>query len=304
MESQELLSHKNKTSNFDHALSQTVDRIKKAGDKPHVTVEQQLSLLSELSRFALGQFLIENKGLNGYWTHYLLSYPKFKSEKSFSDVETFMLRDAPTTKATQQRSQIFLAENQEKVAERATLCSVPCGMMGELLFLDFSDIEKINLVGIDQDAACFAGATTLLELQRLPFSPSFQCKDAYALQSEDKFDLISSNGLNIYQSNQSKNQLLYNSFYNALKKNGKLVVSYLTPPPSEEKPDDCEWNWDEINREHLLKQRIIFKDIIDANWTNYTSTKDMLAMIKKAGFKNIRVEPDAGNLFPTLVAYK
>ena len=85
-------------------------------------------------------------------------------------LEHFILDSAPLMLATQQRCQIFLLENQKKVEEHAVLACVPCGMMGELLYLNYERINNIQLHGIDYDADTLDDATSLAEK---PENPKF-----------------------------------------------------------------------------------------------------------------------------------
>ncbi|NEP81761.1 MAG: class I SAM-dependent methyltransferase, partial [Okeania sp. SIO3B3] len=85
-------------------------RIIQTGDKPHVTVARQLELLNELSDFPLGQFLLQNGGLNGYWTDYLIEHQYQRrftgidaEGRSLTELEKFILDKNPLPLATQQK---------------------------------------------------------------------------------------------------------------------------------------------------------------------------------------------------------
>src|SRR3990167_4867075 len=112
--SDKLISH----SIHPDTLQNTVEKIKKRimsqGDLPDVTVQKQLNLLGQLTQFDFGKFLLQNQGLNGYWTHYALTYPWFQNEiGDISELEKFMLEKSPVVIATQERFKIFLQENQK-----------------------------------------------------------------------------------------------------------------------------------------------------------------------------------------------
>ncbi|NER02763.1 MAG: hypothetical protein F6K17_09085, partial [Okeania sp. SIO3C4] len=64
---QRLLSHGNQNETIEQTIERIKQRIIQTGDKPHVTVARQLELLNELAGFPLGQFFLQNPGLNGYW---------------------------------------------------------------------------------------------------------------------------------------------------------------------------------------------------------------------------------------------
>ncbi|HAT3976641.1 TPA: methyltransferase domain-containing protein [Legionella pneumophila] len=304
-----IISHNTDSFQLNTVIMQMKERIIKEGDKPHVTVETQLKILQELSQFGFGQFLIKNQGINGYWTHYMLTHPWFgrktgfnNSGESLSDLERFLLDKAPTMLATQQRFGLFLQENQKALFNGATLASIPCGMLGELLYLDFSGINNIRLMGIDYDPAALDDAKILAKQQNLDKFTTLVCRNAWELNIQEEFDLISSNGLNIYEPDDNKVLDLYQQFHTALKKGGKLVTSFLTYPPH--LSSQCEWMFNKINPEDLLLQRIIFSDILNAKFQCYRSSQQTQKQLELAGFKNIYFLYDEAHLFPTVIAEK
>ncbi|OAI47219.1 hypothetical protein AYO45_05930 [Gammaproteobacteria bacterium SCGC AG-212-F23] len=304
-----LISHNISPSSIQTILEKTATRIKQQGDKPYVTVKRQLELLEQLSQFDFGCFLLQNQGINGYWTHYMLTHPWFgrKTRKNnrgdaFSELENFLLNCAPTMLATQQRFEIFLKENQKCVKDDANLACIPCGMMGELLYLNFKHINHIVLSGIDYDAETLQDAMSLGDKQKLNHFIKLIQRDAWHLDIHNEFDLISSNGLSIYEPDDKKVEKLYHNFYNALKPGGKVVTSFLTPPPI--LTDNCEWEMTKINQQHLLLQKILFADIIDAKFQCFRSTEQTRTQLSTVGFKNIQFIYDEAKMFPTVVAYK
>lgn len=304
-----IISHNTGSSHLNTAMQQMKERIIKEGDKPHVTVETQLKILQELCQFEFGQFLIKNQGINGYWTHYMLTHPWFgrktglnNSGKPLSPMESFILDKAPTMLATQQRFELFLQENQKTIFNGATVASIPCGMLGELLYLDFKGISNIQLIGIDYDPAALQDAITLAEKLNLTSFTQTLCGNAWELNIQDEFDLISSNGLNIYEPDDDKILDLYQQFHNALKKGGKLVTSFLTYPPH--LSPQCEWVLDKINQEDLLLQRIVFSDILNAKFQCFRSSQQTKEQLESTGFRNISFLYDEAHIFPTIVAEK
>jgi uncharacterized protein involved in tolerance to divalent cations/SAM-dependent methyltransferase len=303
-EQQNLLSHTVSTENIDIAIQEIASRIKEQGDKPYATVQTQLEILEQLSQFEFGQFLILNRGINGYWTHYMLIHPwiKTNSIEKLTSMEEFILESAPTILATQQRFEIFLQENQKEVKNGAKLACIPCGMMGELFYLNFENIDRIQLIGLDYDPNTLDNARSLAtEKNKLPMVQLHQ-GDAWQMTFRNEFDLISSNGLNIYEANDERVTQLYQIFYNALKPGGKLVTSFLTPPPT--LSDACEWNMSAINQTHLLKQKIIFADILEAKWQCFRTSQQTQLQLESVGFERIEFIYDKAKLFPTVVAYK
>lgn len=304
-----LLSHAVSPETLDKTLKKISARIKQEGDKTYVTVNRQLELLAELSKFDLGRYLLQNQGLNGYWTHYILTHPWFgrKTGKNnrgepLTTIEMCFLNGLPIVLAMQQRFEIFLKENQQEVKNNATLACIPCGMMGELLCLNYKNIQDIHLIGIDYDAGALDDAKELAEQQDLlPFVKLIQ-QDAWHLQFQNTFDLLSSNGLNIYEPDYDKVTALYRKFYQALKPNGKLVTSFVTYPPH--LTDQCEWDLSKVKEEDLILQKILFSDIIGAKWQCYRSSDETIGQLKSVGFEKLRLIYDDAKIFPTVVAQK
>lgn len=299
-----LISHCISTETLDLCVQKITERIMQQGDKPYVSVKYQLDLLQQLREFDFGKFLICHQGINGYWTNYMLTYPWHKNEigHQLSPMERFILERAPIMLATQQRFEIFLQCNQKEVKEKAVLACIPCGMMGELLYLDYKTIHSIQLVGVDYDDNALNDAKLLAEEKKLMPWVTLEQGDAWQLKAQDAFDLISCNGLTIYEPNDLKLMDLYQLFYKTLKSGGKLVTSFLTPPPM--LAEHCEWNLSKINEEHLLLQKIIFVDILDAKFQCYRSSLQTKKLLESAGFKQIEFVNDDARLFPTVMAYK
>ncbi|MCP0914048.1 MULTISPECIES: class I SAM-dependent methyltransferase [Legionella] len=304
-----LLSHSANPADLKAALQKIRERIKQGGDKKHVSVAVQLQLLDELSQFDFGRFLIQNRGINGYWTNYMLTHPWFgrKTKKnnrgqSFSVLEQFLLDKAPSVLATQERFQIFLRENQKAVRDEAILATIPSGMMGELLYLDYQGVQCIGLIGIDYDSQALSDAKMLAAKQQLLDFVELVESDAWSLPIEAQFDLISSNGLSIYEADDAKVLKLYKEFYRALKPKGKLVTSFLTFPPA--LTTECEWLMENINDEDLLLQQIIFLDILDAKFQCFRSSAQTEHYLAAAGFKDIAFIYDSARIFPTVIAEK
>ena len=292
-----LLSHSTYPETLQNIAEKVKSRIILQGDFQHVTVEKQLALLDQLTQFDFGRFLLQNQGLNGYWTHYALTYPWSQKETgSISELEKFMLEKAPVVIATQQRFEIFLKENQKSVKDNAILACIPCGMMGELLYLSYDNINNIKLIGIDYDTDTLNDAKSLSDQRRLSKYADFLESNAWDLNIKNEFDLISSNGLNIYETDDEKVTQLYRKFYDALKPNGKLVTSFLAEP--------SEWDSKKINQDDLLLQKIIFADIIQSKWQCYRSTQKTKEQLITSGFKDIQFVNDSAKIFPTVIAFK
>jgi SAM-dependent methyltransferase len=278
-------------------------------NNPLISMQKKEDLLEQLAQFDFGRYLLQNQGINGYWTHYMLTHPWFgrntkKNNRgdSFTELESFILDRAPTLLATQQRFEFFLKENQKQVANGKTLACIPSGMMGELLYLNYDNIDQINLIGIDYDLNTFKDAEWLAKQKGLSQFVKFIHQDAWQMDFSETFDLISSNGLNIYESDNQKVEELYRRFYKALKPGGQLVTSILTYPPG--MSHFCEWDFSKINKDDLLLQKIVFVDIIAAKWQCYRSTVETKNQLEHIGFSQVHFLYDEAKLFPTVLAYK
>lgn len=276
-------------------------RIRQAGDLPGVTVDQQISLLEELSTFELGRFLLENRGLDAYWTHQLVACPQgAASILPISDLEYRIREKIPMVLATRERFGIFRQQAQALLRPGLVLASVPCGLMGEVLMLDYNHKPDITLVGIDLDQCALNGALALAKEQGLADKLWLHCEDAWTCTLNNEIDILMSNGLNIYEPDDIRVRALYRSFFNGLKPGGTLISSFLTPPPalSAESP----WNFAEIDAESLTLQHLLFVRIIEAKCSAFRTHAQTTAQLEHAGFVNIRFIDDRARMFPTVIA--
>lgn len=303
------LSHEQRDSSLQAAINNIVDKVKNRQNLPYVSVERQLELINLLADFGLGRFLLERGGLNGYWTNYVIKHPSKgrltglnDENKPLNALEFFLLNQAPTVLATQQRFEIFKAEIQKRLHDETSLASIPCGLMADLLDLDFTNTSHISLMGIDLDPESIAYAKQYAETLNLNEHCKFVQNNAWALDSYEEFDLITSNGLAIYEPNDAKVTELYRGFFEALKPGGYLVTSFLTPPPV---PGlKTEWKLDAVNMQDVLLQKIVFADILDCKWQVFRSEEIVKSQLQMAGFDEIEIIYDAAHIFPTIVAKK
>lgn len=260
-------------------------------------LDKSLELLDQLSEFELGRFLLTNKGLNGYWTSYaILHGPK---KESLTILEKWLLHSAPVVKATQERFRVFQQKLQSELRDNINIASIPCGIMDDLIGLNISGHNNITFTGIDFDDES-------LELAKQNSNSNkdakyvFLKKDAWHLGIESKYDIITSNGLNIYEPKNDRVIDLYRNFYKALSPGGMLITSFLTPPPALSE----ESTWQNFNKEDLVKQKAIFADIIEANWQSFRTEKETIDQLTQAGFIDINITYDTQRMFPTITAKK
>ena len=304
-----LISH-----NFENeALKTTVEQIKQkiylSGNKLGITVSEQIEIVEALTRFPLGAFVLQNRGTDGYWTDYMIQH-QFQGRISgvdshgrpLTEFEKVFLDKFPMVLATQQRAVLFRRAIQPYVKENAVLASLPCGLMRDLLGLNFTDIEHIRLVGLDLDIKSLQGAEKLAADYGLSEFVEFHQVDAWHQSFVEEFTLLTSNGLNVYEPDDHKVLDLYRGFFRALKPGGILVTSCITPPPVFDK--HSEWDLSQIDSEGLLLQQIIFAHILGFNFQGLRSSVTTRTQLKLAGFQNIQVTWDRAGVFPTLVAKK
>ncbi|MFZ4077658.1 MAG: class I SAM-dependent methyltransferase [Legionellaceae bacterium] len=266
-------------------------------DNLALSLEEENELLVELASFEWGRFLLLNQGLNGYWTAYALLNGLKK--EGLSRLERWMLHRAPVIKATQERYAIFKQLLQSYVQDHRTFLSVPCGLMDDLLSLGYSNIQGYALVGIDLDSAALELAHEN-SLRYAVDNVSFIQANAWHLKRTHAYDVITSNGLNIYEPDHKKVVALYQQFYQALKPGGVLITSFLTPPPQMSK----ESSWVNYNAQDVLKQKAIFTDIIETQWQVYRTEHQTHEQLEQAGFCVQDILYDAQGMFPTVLAKK
>ena len=283
-------------------VEKTRKRILETGDIPEASVDEQLKILQQLTEFGMGRFMLVHKGLNGYWTRYFNLHNKLGAEKKVTnEIEKFWLERAPEPLASQQRYHIFQEILQMKLKNEFTVCSLPCGMMDDLLTLDLKDCPSIKLVGIDIDEHSIKHAKQNALEKGLLQNCTFQILDAWNMDLEDQFDILTSNGLNIYVKDDDKVVSMYKNFYKAIKTGGILVTSSISPPPEVDK--ESNYDMSRINISDYNYTNAIIH-VINPNWLNFRSEKKTTEQLLKAGFKNIEIHYDHARIFPTYIASK
>ncbi|HEX7685789.1 MAG TPA: class I SAM-dependent methyltransferase [Trinickia sp.] len=275
-------------------------RLRQGGDAPGASVERQLALLDELTGFELGRFLLVNRGLDAQWTHRVVTY--VPGTAAAGSLEQTVFEKLPATLATRERFALFRAELQALLRSGAVMASVPCGLMGELLLLDYAQHQDVRLIGIDLDRQALAGAAALASERGLADRVSLHCADAWQPGFAEQADVVTSNGLNIYEPDDARVTALYRAFFEMLKPGGRLVTSFLTPPPalSAESP----WRTEAIDQTALALQHLLFVRIIEAKWSAFRTHAQTARQLEEAGFEDIRFIDDQASMFPTVVAQK
>lgn len=287
-------THENET------LEQIKQRIIDQGDRPEITTDELLKIVDGVNSFPLGRFLLFHKGLNGFWTHYMVTHPERKNQK-VSQYETLLLEQVPLCLATQERYRIFKKLLQPMIKEGVKMASIPCGLMGELLTLDYSHVQDFFLYGVDLDKESIKLAEKWAKDLGMHEHCAFKCQDAWEFTGS--FDVIVSNGLNFYISDPEKVLELYQTFCAALKPGGALVTSFFTPPPNHP-VYSTEWKLSAIPPQCLKYQKIFCNYLVELKFHNFFPESVVVEQLKKAGFDHTETFYDNGHLFPTIRAYK
>lgn len=283
------LSHKPQGASLKSRIAALKKRSSERGDLPDISVAKQHEWIDELATFELGKFLMTHQGLNGYWTDYILLHPE-QPKSGLSELEDFILNRSPVVLATQERFRIFKKETQKLLREGIRMASIPSGLMSDLLTLDYSGIQSYSLTGIDIDPESLE-----LGKKRCPECDWIQA-DAWDLQMTNAFDLITSNGLNIYEPDSDRVTELYKSFHQALSPEGILVISFLTPP--------SEWNTKNIVLKDAEMQRQLFIHVLEPGFQIFRGKQETKEQLVEAGFRNLEWISDSQGIFPTVIAKK
>lgn len=265
-------------------------------DEP--TKAQLSTYLTQLTEFELGRFLIKNQGaLSGYWTYYIIL--GFTESPHLHPLEKTLITNAPVVLATRQRFHIFQSLLQKNIQSNTIICSVPCGVMADLLTLDLpKTVNNVRFIGIDLDQTSLDLAQSMAKTKDKNHLCQFFKENAWdlTLNHPKEFDVITTNGLNIYEANDNKVIDLYKAFYAALKPGGKLIGSALS--------DLKEWDMSKINVDTLQLQRAIFIQILQASWSHLRSVDQTKQQLKQAGFESVEIHWDDAHMFYSFEAIR
>lgn len=268
---------------------------------PSVADGRVAETLSALNRFELGRFLLSNLGLNGFWTSYILLHPDqgrttgLSSDGSaMTELEAWMLDRCPIVLATQERFRTFRELTQPLIRSGMRLASIPSGLMDDLLTLDYLGFEDIVLTAVDLDAESLDHAKTNYQRTGKPVTAEFEQRDAWRLDSPHRWDLVTSNGLNIYIEDDEVCTRFYAGIAQALRPEGLFVMSFITPPEQ----------WKPYNGEDLEYQSFLFKEVMPVKWQCVRDENTTREQLAAAGFEVLTMEYDEQRMFPAVVARK
>ena len=166
--------------------------------------------------------------------------------------------------------------------------------MDDLISIDWSLSVDIHLTAVDLDETALEHVRTNHSELNPKISVSLEKADAWQLGVASRWDLITSNGLNIYVEDDSRCEDLYRSFANSLKPGGHLVVSFITPPES----------WKAYNPEDISLQRFIFTQVLPVKWQCVRTETTTRLQLDSAGFDVVSIVYDGQGMFPSVLARK
>tara|TARA_R110002110_G_scaffold121431_2_gene297258 strand:+ start:95706 stop:96602 length:897 start_codon:yes stop_codon:yes gene_type:complete len=270
--------------------------------KTESSIEEKLSLLAQLNEFKFGRSLIESKKLTRYWRHFLLTYPFQAETVTTPALFSELMHQFPISLAMQQRYQIFLEQIQNRVKNDAKLLSIPSGLVEDLAYLNYKNIEEIELIAWDDDAMTLEQARGICQTRGIAQWLTCVKEKSWALNEKEQFDVIACHGLTIYEKSNERVLDFYERAFHALKPDGEFISAYITPSPSED--SECEWDFSNINAAYLRKQNVVFFDVLNLEDFYCRKTVETRKMLSQAGFENIEFHFDKARMFPSFVASK
>ncbi len=300
------ITHLEKWDAIEKACACHKEKIRKNGDLPYITAEKLENLVDEFVKFPLGQHILLTGGANGIWTDYLICYPWAQTDVAskmlnLNRMEYFLIFESLSVVA---QRELFLSsqkEAQKHVKEGCRLLSLPCGVMRDLLTLDFSKVQDYTLIGIDLDPESLNAAKALANELSISNIELIQ-DNAWEFVLDTPVDFINSIGLNVYVKDRKRVIALYRQFYQALKPGGTLFTGVLTYPPEREKTSD--WIMGNIPLHHCEMEKILADDILDLHFENYRTMDEIKEDFIEAGFSKVEIIPDRCCIFPAVIATK
>ncbi len=275
--------------------------------------DELLARLEQFSQFELGRFFIKTKGaLSGFWTQYvILGYTEHEIK---NPLENWILNNAPVLLATRQRFKIFQTLLMKHIEANSLVCSVPCGLGDDCFTLDLPpEKAEVRFVGIDFDAVTLNLAKESVLKLGVKNKCEFFKEDAWELPNvlpielRGKFNVLTSNGLNIYESNNDRVVDLYKCFYECLAPGGVFIGSALSCPPTMDEKSEVkksEWDMTKINLKDLGMQKLLFIDMLGATWSHFRASKETIEQLNKVGFTDVEIHWDVAKIFYSFEARK
>jgi cyclopropane fatty-acyl-phospholipid synthase-like methyltransferase len=218
------------------------------------------------------------------------------------ELEYVIFETLPAVLVSRERCKIFRQEVQARLEPGFALASVPCGWMGDLLLLDYERSPDVRLLGLDLDQNALDGAQKFANQRGLAQQVELRHANAWEMDLNAEVDILTSNGLNIYESDNERVVSLYLKFFNALRPGGQLVTSFLMPPPG--LSDESPWDVNAVTHNALALQHLLFVQIVEVKWSSFRTHSETRAQLERVGSRYVTFLNDRGRMFPTVIAGK
>ena len=258
-----------------------------------------IDLIHQLKEFELGRSMLTTGVLTSSWVDYMCHN---ETSPTNNPLETWLLSRSPKIVAAKERYTITKQALQRHLKTNMNLCVLPCGVISKIAELDYSNIEKIKVIGYDNDILGLVRAE--MKMQSLVDQGKVNLlllkKNIWLMDDCNQYDLIISNRLSVLESDSQKVFGLFEKYYTALKLNGIFISSFFTPSPLN---DLYTSPWKNVDVNDLLMEQGIFVDIMDFQPASRLP-EEMIALLKKAGFEIVDIFYDTHCIYPTVLAYK
>lgn len=257
-----------------------------------------ISLIQQLKEFELGRAMLTNGSLTSMWMDYICHQEISPTNNS---LETWFLSRAPKIKAAKERYIITKKILQSYLKSDMVLCVLPCGVISKVAELDYSTIDKIKIIGYDNDVLGLVRAE--MQMQSLVDQGKVNLlllKNIWLIDDCHQHDLIISNRLSVLESDSQKVLGLFEKYYTALKNQGIFICSFFTPSPLN---DLTLSPWSGVDVNDMLIEHTILVDIMEFQ-PAYRLEEEMIALLHKAGFEIVDIFYDTHCIYPTVVARK
>lgn len=258
-----------------------------------------IEIIHQLKQFELGRSMLMTGGLTSTWVDYMCHND---TSPTNNPLETWFLSRAPKIRAARERYYITQNILQAYLSSYMNLCVLPCGIISKVAELDYSKVEKVNIVGYDNDIQGLINAEQKMQplVNQGKVNLLLLKKNIWLLEEHNQHNLIISNRLSVLESDVKKILGLFKKHYAALKPKGLFICSFFTPSPLH---DLHASPWINVDVNDMLMEHSIFVDIMDFRPANRTES-EMKILLQEAGFDVIDMQYDSQHIYPTVVAQK
>lgn len=263
--------------------------------------EEELAILDQLGKFAMGKHLLASGDLTAHWNAYMVTNhakPHFEN-----DVEEWLIKRAPRVKASREHSDTLRHQLQKYIKINTQIAAIPAGNMNDLLSLNLDGVFDVHMVGIDSNEQNIDFAKNHYKPSN-NFSAEFIVSDKLEIPQgknfQNHFDLLLSNGHDLPDADSDALMVMYKDFHKLLRQDGVLITSFLTPPPEV----DLRSTWRNYEGKDALMEKAIFSDILGSKKQFFQTEDEAREVLEKSGFKVVEVIYDSQGMMPTVVAKK